>query len=140
MDQISESKNKNNTNTGEQKTEAVLRLSVSQGAERCLVSVMDRVNNGFNGGKVNRMQVANWIFDRFAKGCTDQDIRDIRAEHFDEVSVLESLLRKAKETGSVPSELREILQKELRLDEPGRKKARKTLQSNIINDDIPSNE
>lgn len=140
MDQISESKNKNNTNTGEQKTEAVLRLSVSQGAERCLVSVMDRVNDGFNGGKVNRTQVANWIFNRFAKGCTDQDIRDIRSEHFDEVAVLESLLRKAKETGSVPSELREILQKELRLDEPGRKKARKTLQSNIINDDIVANE
>lgn len=138
MDQISESKN--NTNTGEQKAEAVLRLSVSQSAERCLVSVMDRVNDGFAGGRVNRTQVANWIFSKFAKDCSDQDIRDIRAEHFDEVAVLESLLRKAKETGSVPSELREILQKELRLDEPGRKKARKTLQSNIINDDIVPNE
>lgn len=101
---------------------------------------MDRVNDGFVGGRVNRTQVANWIFSKFARDCSDQEIRDIRAEHFDEVAVLESLLRKAKETGSVPSELREILQKELRLDEPGRKKARKTLQSNIINDDIMPNE
>jgi len=41
---------------------------------------------------------------------SESDICEIRAEHFDEVTVLEAVLRKAKESGQVPKELREFLQ------------------------------
>lgn len=123
----------------ELKTEELHRITVSKQAERALSAVVEKVNDGFVGGKVNRTQVANWILARFNNALTDAEIKDIRAEYFDEVAVLESILRKAKETGRVPAELKGLLQKQLGLEDAPKRRPKKGLTDHIINDDIEAN-
>jgi hypothetical protein len=111
------------------------RITVSRGAERALTSIVDRVNEGFAGGRVNRTQVANWVLSRFSEQLDDAAIKEIRMEHFDEVAVLESILRQAKESGRVPTEFKCLLQKQLGMDEAPKKTSRKALTKSFINDE-----
>jgi len=64
------------------------------------------------------------------------DVRDIRSKHFNEVAMLESILRQAKETGHVSLELRELLQKQLGMDESPKKRIKRGLTDNVIIDYI----
>lgn len=135
MEKDKEDENNKDKNK-EQKTEELHRITISRGAERALTSIVDRVNDGFAGGKVNRTQIANWVLLRFSEGLDDATIKEIRLEHFDEVAVLESILRQAKECGRVPTEFKGLLQKQFGMDEAPRKKPKKVLTENVINDDI----
>jgi hypothetical protein len=104
-------------------SEKVQRIAVSKEAQCSLKAVTDRVNDGFMGGKINLVQMANWILHRFQNELDEAQIKEIRAEHFDEVAMLESVLRQAKESGKVPSYFKSLLQKQLGFDEsPKRKK------------------
>ena len=96
-----------------QKKDDLHRITVNREAERALTAIVERVNNEFIGGKVNRTQVTNWILMRFRDRMSDSEINQIRTEHFDEVAVLESILRQAKENGHVPSEFKSLLQKQV---------------------------
>ena len=88
---------------------------------------MDRVNDGFNGGRVTRMQALSWLLIRQADSLPETTIQEIRSEFFDEVALLESILRQAKATGKVPSEFRGLLQKQLGLEDQPRKKPKKQI-------------
>ncbi len=120
---------------GENKTEEIHRITVSKAAEEAIATITERVNDGFEGGKVNRSQVASWIVLRFNEAYSDSEIREIRSENFDEVAMLESILRRAKKSGKVPSDLKDLLQRHLGLEESPKKK-KKALQTDVINDDI----
>lgn len=117
-----------NTNTEKIKTgsgsgaEEIQRITVSKEAQTALGNIVDRVNDGFTGGKVNRTQMANWILLKFNNEIDETQIKEIRAEHFDEVAMLESILKQAKETGTVPSDFKVLLQKQLGGDEPTKRK------------------
>lgn len=128
-----------NTKNRETKAEDSLRLTVSRVADRALHMIVEKVNDGFTGGRVNRSQMANWILAKFYENLSEADIRSIRADHYDAVAALESAFRRAKENGVVPDELRLLLQKNEGLDESPKKKGKKTLPENIINDDVQSN-
>jgi hypothetical protein len=128
-----EEKNEGNRNGG---NEDIQRITVSREAQGALGSIVDRVNDGFTGGKVNRTQMANWLLLKFNNELDEAQIKEIRAEHFDEVAMLENILRQAKESGKVPSDFKALLQKQLGIEEPSKKKAPKALTKNIINDDI----
>jgi len=133
-----ENKILNTLNTNEDrepKAEEIHRITVSKAAEEAITAIMERVNDGFDGGKVNRTQIASWIVMHFNETYGDSEIKDIRSENFDEVAMLESILRRAKKTGKVPSDIKGLLQKHLGLEDTPKKK-KKTLQDSIINDDI----
>ena len=134
-------KNKKETGKKEEKTEEnitvkeeVLRILVSRQVEKALLEVIEQVNDGFTGGKVNKTQMANWILKRFKDDLDDSMIKEIRADHFDELAVLELILRKARETGKVPSEFKYLLQKQFGLDVSVKKKAKMALTEICIND------
>ncbi len=112
----------------------ILRMTISRQSEKALLEIIERVNEGFMGGKVNKTQMANWILKHFKEHIDDSLIRDIRADHYDEVAVLESILKKAKETGKVPTEFKHLLQKQIGLDVSVKKKSKTTLTGEGIND------
>lgn len=114
--------NKNGNGIGIGNGEEIQRITVSRDAQGALGNIVDRVNDGFTGGRVNRTQMANWILLRFNSELSEAQIKEIRAEHFDEVAMLESILRQAKETGKIPSDFKVLLQKQLGTEETGRKK------------------
>lgn len=118
----------------ENKTDEIQRITVSKSGQDALTAIVERVNDGFIGGKINRTQAANWIMMRFNENLTDTEVREIRSEHFDEVAVLEAILRKAKESGKVPSEFKALLQKQLEITEQPKKKIKKALTEITIND------
>lgn len=131
---IGEKEKKTEENNTEK--EEILRITVSRLGEKALSEVMEQVNNGFIGGKVNKTQMMNWILKRFKDDLDESIIKDIRADHFDEVAVLELILRKARETGKVPSEFKYLLQKQMGLEVSTKKKAKPALTENCINDVI----
>ena len=125
-----------NTNTGTEREEDRTNQTVSAKLQRIVVSneslvalkaIIDKVNDGFNGGKVNQTEIANWIILRFQSELDESQIKDIRAEHFDEVSMLENILKQAKESGKVPTDFKSLLQKQFGLDEPTKRKAKSAL-------------
>ena len=120
----------------ENKTEEIQRITVSKLGQDALTAIAERVNDGFIGGKINRTQAANWIMMRFNENLSDAEIREIRAEHFDEVAVLEAILRKAKESGKVPTEFKALLLKQLESNDQPKKKAKSALTNKNINDVI----
>lgn len=118
----------------EQKIDEIQRITVSKQGQDALTEVLEKINNGFIGGKINRTQIANWILMKFSENLTDGEIKEVRAEYFDEVAVLESILRRAKESGKVPSEFKALLQKQLENTEQPKKKTKKALTDFNIND------
>ncbi len=120
----------------ENKTEEIQRITVSKLGQDALTAIVERVNDGFIGGKINRTLAANWIMMRFNENLSDAEIREIRAEHFDEVAVLEAILRKAKESGKVPTEFKALLLKQLESNDQPKKKAKSALTNKNINDVI----
>jgi hypothetical protein len=123
-----------NTNTEREEVGAnqgvgtkVQRIVVSNESWAALKAIIDKVNDGFNGGRVNQTEIANWIILRFQSELDEAQIKEIRAEHFDEVAMLESILKQAKESGKVPMDFKNLLQKQFGLDEPTKRKARSAL-------------
>nr|BFD64568.1 hypothetical protein BdHM001_32490 [Bdellovibrio sp. HM001] len=125
-----------NTNTGTEREEDRTNQPVSAKLQRIVVSnesltalkaIIDKVNDGFNGGRVNQTEIANWIILRFQTELDESQIKEIRAEHFDEVAMLENILKQAKESGKVPTDFKNLLQKQFGLDEPTKRKAKSAL-------------
>lgn len=128
--------NNTNTNTGTEKEEDRTNQTVSAKLQRIVVSneslaalkiIVDKVNDGFNGGRVNQTEIANWIILRFQSELDEAQIKEIRAEHFDEVAMLESILKQAKESGKVPTDFKALLQKQMGLDESPKRKSSRAL-------------
>lgn len=117
--------NKEENKTNE--SEKIQRITASKEALNALKAVTDKVNDGFNGGRVNQTQMANWIILRFQSELDDAQIKEIRAEFFDEVAMLESVLRQAKESGKVPMDFKALLQKQLGLEESTKRKNKQAL-------------
>lgn len=103
------------------KSDEIYRIAVTRDAEKALNELMEKVNYEFDGGKVNRSEMASWALIRLCKGLNDEMLQDIRSEHFDEVTALESLYRRAKETGKVSVELKALLLKQVGFDGSAKK-------------------
>lgn len=123
-----------NTNTEREEVSAnqgvgtkVQRIVVSNESWAALKAIIDKVNDGFNGGRVNQTEIANWIILRFQSELDEAQIKEIRAEHFDEVAMLESILKQAKESGKVPMDFKALLQKQMGLDESPKRKSSRAL-------------
>ena len=103
------------------------RLTINGAAEQALTGAVERVNDGFQGGKLNRNQLAIWAILRFAEHLDDSEVRDIRAEYLDEFSAIDAVLRRAKEIGQLPPELKAFVQKQMGFDDAPRKRSKKEL-------------
>lgn len=103
------------------------RIVVSNESRAALKTIIERVNDGFSGGRVNLTEIANWIILRFQHGLDEAQINEIRSEHFDEVAMLESILKEAKASGKVPTDFKSLLQKQLGLNESPKRKSKAAL-------------
>jgi hypothetical protein len=81
------------------------RILISPEASQSLDDAISRVTKDFDGGRIGRTQIASWLLQQAAQRLSDSDIEKIRATFFDRVAYLETLLRRAKETGTCPPEL-----------------------------------
>jgi hypothetical protein len=93
--------------------------------------MLSKVNNGFEGGRINRQNLISWILVRFSDECDEQEIRAIRADHFDEIALLELCLKRAKQAGSVTPELKKLLLSQAGLDDTGRRITKKSVENKV---------
>lgn len=116
--------------------DSLAKIAINKEADRALTEIISRVNDGFEAGRATKQEVASHIILSFAKECTESDIHGIRALFFNPISLMEATLKKAKETGVLPDSLRELLFEQFTAGQPGAKKARKSLNQNIIKDNV----
>jgi hypothetical protein len=126
-------------NSGVIKTEEIYRVTVTKSADEALEIIVNRVNDGFEAGRVNRSEAISWILTYISKNLTDALIQEFRMDHFDEMTLLESMFKKAKKSGKIPSELKGLLLRQSGLDASNNKKTRDKpnprLTSSFINDE-----
>jgi len=104
------------------KNEESFRISVSKKVDTEMNDLLFRVNDGFKAGKVNRPQLVNWIISKACQSFSDNDLKAIRADHFDEFAMFEAVLRQAKENGKFPSEFKALLHKQIGLSDEAPKR------------------
>jgi hypothetical protein len=96
-----------------EQSEGVRRIWISKELDEKLEIILKRVNDGFDGGKISRAQIVTWQLTRWTDTCSDRDIEMIRLANVNEVTMLEAIIRKAKESGEMPQELRLLIRKQL---------------------------
>ncbi|MBV2169289.1 MAG: hypothetical protein KUL82_11345, partial [Bdellovibrio sp.] len=91
------------------KEEVVAKITVTKEAEEAVSQIVIKVNEGFEAGRVNRQDVASWIISRFIESFSDVEIQQLRSAFFNEIALLEAILKKAKQSGNIPAELKAAL-------------------------------
>ena len=122
------------------KEEVVATITVTKEAEEAVTFIVSKVNDGFEAGRVNRQDVASWILSRFVESVSDADVQQIRSAFFNEIALLEAILKKAKQNGSVPAELKTALMGQVNLAQGSAKKSKKPLTREFINDELKKDE
>ena len=111
------------------KFEDSVKITITKEAEVFLVKAIERINKGFEAGRVTRQVVSSWLLEKACGDLTDEDVRSIRGNNFNAVNALSILLKRVQETGKVPPELRQLLMNQVGL-EPIIKKFSKTKLTN----------
>lgn len=123
-------KEKEEENSGKTGDEYI-KITISRAAEEAAAGLVEKVNTGFEAGKVTRQDLISWIVLRFSGACTDQEVRAIRADHFDEIALLEQSFRRYKQAGRIPPELKKLLLAQAGIEETSRKTARKAVDTGV---------
>ncbi len=119
--------------------DGLAKIAISKEADRALQDILDRVNDDFEAGKAIKQEITSKIIMDFHNDCTDADIHAIRLQFFNPIMLMETNLKKAKETGKVPDSLRQLLYEQFMTSnklQPTAKRSKKSLKDNAIIDSI----
>jgi len=128
MEEVKYINNKEESSTSESKdkiVDEVAKITISRDAEGKLIELLKRTNDGFLYGRVNRQELASWIILKFVFDVNDEVIDAIRRDHFNELLVLESILKQGKEDGKLPTELQGFLRQQLGISQISKAKAKR---------------
>ena len=98
------------------------RVSVSKEANAILEEVLAKVNSGFVGGKVQKWDLANYVFMRLKDLIDDDDIKNMQADCFDD---REALWKLSKNEHEIPAALKKAIREAYGLTESPRKRSGK---------------
>ena len=113
-----------------------IKITVTKEAGEILAELVVKANEGFEGGRINRQNLASFIIEKFKASFSDKDLTLLRQSHYDDASMLEAMYRKMKETGEVPDFLRDALRKQFQVPDEPPKKSKKALTKEYINDGL----
>lgn len=111
-----------------------IKITVTKEAGEILVELVGKANEGFEGGRINRQNLASFIIEKFKANFSDKDMTQLRQLHYDDAAMLEAMYRKMKETGEVPEFLRDALRKQFQVSDDAPKRTKKPLTKEYIND------
>jgi hypothetical protein len=116
------------------------KIAITKDADRMLVDLVHKLNDGFTAGRATKQDLATLLISQFAKDFSDTSLHELRAHFFDPIQLWEAQLRKAKETGELPKEVREMLYQQFLGQGSNAKRTKKNLNTDIIKDNVPSKE
>ncbi len=117
-----------------------IKITVTKEAGEILAELVVKANEGFEGGRINRQNLASFIVEKFKASFSDKDLVQLRQLHYDDAAMLEAMYRKMKDTGEVPEFLRDALRKQFQVTDETPKKVKKTLTKEFINDELRKQE
>ena len=77
--------------------ETFAKANLTSEADRELASMVQETNDGFSSGKVTKNQLLSWIVQSFRRKHFEKEKEQIRAEHFDKIAHLTSVIKAIKE-------------------------------------------
>lgn len=104
---VSNTEKKNDHQQGD-----IVKITISRESEAKLLELLEKVNDGFENGKVNRQDLASWVLSSFCDNTNIKTIEAIRADHFDEIMVLEAMLKNAKKNGGLHADMLSFIRKQ----------------------------
>lgn len=116
--------------------EITYKITINKEAGEILTELVDKANEGFAAGKINRQDLASFVIEKFKASYTEKDLIQLRQLHYDDASMLEAMYRRMKETGEVPEFLRDALRKQFQVPDEAPKKSKKALTKESINDGL----
>lgn len=128
--------NKEKKNEGIKKSDDLAKIAISREADSALVEIIERINDGFDGGRATKQDVTSVIVLDFFKELTDSHIHKLRVSFFDPITMMEATLKKAKETGILPESVKELFLKQFADSAHTVRKPKKNLKSDVIIDNI----
>lgn len=121
-------------------TENIIKITITKEAGETLAALVVRANEGFEGGKINRQNLASYIIEKYKNNFSDRELAHLRQLHYDDAAMLEAMYKKMKETGEIPDFLREALKKQFQGNDEPPRRARKPLTKEYINDELREHE
>lgn len=120
--------------------ENMAKIAVTKDADRMLVDLVHKLNDGFTAGRATKQDLATLLICLYARDFSEADLHELRAHFFDPIQLWETQLRKAKETGELPKEVREMLYQQFLGQGSNAKRPKKSLNADIIKDNVVSKE
>ncbi len=90
----------------------LIKITIRQKADENLSRMVQEVNSGFAGGRVNKTDLVSWIITHFHNNGFASSIKAIRDDHFDQIAYLKSVIktaRLAKRSSETPTDLAKML-------------------------------
>lgn len=85
--------------------ETFAKAVLTSEADRDLAQMMKETNDGFSSGRVTKNQLLSWIVQSFRRKHFEKEMEQIRAEHFDKIAHLNSVIRAIKEATAKGQEI-----------------------------------
>jgi hypothetical protein len=117
-----------------------IKITISENAEAILMDAVKRINEGFEGGRVNRQVAASWLIEQACQDMSDADIREIRADSFDVTQALLAFVKRVGKTGRVPQDFRDLLFAQMGLSTTAKKSSKSKLTKESTNDGFAKQE
>jgi hypothetical protein len=89
-----------------------IKISISFDSDQHLESMLSLVNDGFNGGRLTKTDLASWIIDYFQSHCISGCLDSIRKDHFDQLAYIQNILKEVKsaqKSGLTPPDIAALL-------------------------------
>ena len=116
--------------------EEQFRIVINKEGNEALEVMTKRANEGFDGGEISKSAVAELILLNAVKTFSEAEIKNLRSMNFDEQKMLGALLRKSREDGTLPDEIRKALRDHFGLNEQNKKRQPKN-QHDVLPEKSP---
>lgn len=110
------------------------KIAVTSGADEVLRAAFEKVNSGFLGGKISKLDLASWALTETLENLTEAKIDKIQKQFFNEICYLESVVKLTRQNGAekLTSEQLATLQNLFGAKvEKAKSKAQKELELNV---------
>jgi hypothetical protein len=107
------------------------KIAISTASDEALSKSLERVNQNFDGGRVSKTDLASWFLIQGTKSLDDSSVEEIRQAHFNQVTYLETLVKKLKTTGRDSLAASEVATLQAMLSQQSTKKRGKTSTKQI---------
>ena len=109
------------------------KTGISPSADEALSKSVERVNRGFEGGRVTKSDLASWFILHAAGTLDESGVGEIHKAHFNQVTYLEVLVKKLKASGRENLGPDELATLQAMLGQQTTKKRAKSAQTVTVN-------